>query len=491
MFNFLNPSRRAFTAALFAVIASVSLVRCDLLGIGGEDEEDNTGLLALLLFAASPPACSAGTTALTGTLTASVAIPRGGCVTLESRVFVPSGVTLTLPDGTIVFGRSGSALFVESGGQLIATGTASRPVVFTSSQAAGSRQSGDWGGVLIVGRAFSNHIERTVEGVITTTPRSGVVAGATDTDSSGTLSYVRIEYAGVAVGSGNELNSLSLYTVGSGTTLDHIQVHAGLDDGVEFFGGAVNGKYLLSTAMADDDFDIDEGYIGKLQFLIAHRYPSGSFTAKTGTSNTDTRCLEWDGAASGANYGIGNGAGTDRKSTPDVANLTCIGSFGVFGVTQGTAANSPGAFWLREGMGGRLTHAIAWGFDAAGNGGIGAACVDVGASQQAGTNIQVTNARVGSSASLFDTGGEVAGGVGTCNIAAGIATDLTSSPITSLGSVLTGTGGDYQTTLAAAPQNITAVNAAFSDAFFTANTTYGGALAGDSWWLGWTDFSIN
>lgn len=491
MFNFLNPSRRAFTAALFAVIASVSLVRCDLLGIGGDDEEDNTGLLLLALAAANPPACSAGVTALSGTLSGAVAIPRGGCATLEDRVFVPNGASLTLPDGTIVFGRSGSALFVEAGGRLIATGTATRPVVFTSSQAVGSRQSGDWGGVTIIGNAVTNRINSVVEGVTGTTPRYGGGPSNNDDDSSGTLTFVRIEYAGVAVGSASELNSLSMYAVGRGTTLSYVQVHAGLDDGFEWFGGAVNGKYLLSTAMADDDFDLDEGYIGRLQFLIAHRYPSAAFTAKTGTSNTDSRCVEADGAPTAANYGTGNGAASNRVSQPYIANLTCIGSFGTFGVTQGTANNQPGALWLREALSGRITHAVAWGFDSAGTGGIGAACVDAAAPQN-NTNIAVTNSRMGTGAGLADTGGEngVTGAVGTCSFA-GIATDLSSSPVVSLGNVLSGQAGDYQTSLGAAGQNITAVDGVFSEAHFTANTTFGGALTGDIWWTGWTDFAVN
>lgn len=188
----------------------------------------------------------------------------------ETHIVAPN--VLTIQEGTVI--RSDvsekGALVVDKGAKIQAIGTVDKPIIFTSGVTAGSRAPGDWAGITIIGRAPTN---RKSEGQV-----EGGVAGTfgldnVPNDNSGTLKYVRIEYAGIAVAQGSEVNALSLYAVGAGTTLDHIQVSYAKDDAFEFFGGTVNGKYLVSYGTSDDDFDFDYGYTGKLQFGLALRRP--------------------------------------------------------------------------------------------------------------------------------------------------------------------------------------------------------------------------
>jgi hypothetical protein len=193
---------------------------------------------------------------------------------LKSYVYVRSGATLTIEPGTVIFGDkdTNGALIIEPGAKIIAIGTAAKPIVFTSNQPKGSRNYGDWGGVIITGKAPVNSIVNgtlpTIEGGPTTK------YGGTDAaDNSGTMQYVRIEFGGVAFSPNNEVNGLTLGGVGSGTTLDHIQVSYSGDDSFEWFGGTVNAKYLVSHRCFDDDFDTDNGFSGKVQFGVSLRDP--------------------------------------------------------------------------------------------------------------------------------------------------------------------------------------------------------------------------
>ncbi|UOQ97648.1 hypothetical protein MUN81_20755 [Hymenobacter sp. 5317J-9] len=193
---------------------------------------------------------------------------------LKGYVYVRSGATLTIEAGTIIKGDKDTkgALIVEPGAKLIAIGTATKPIVFTSNQPKGSRNYGDWGGVILAGNAPVNTLvggnRPTIEGGPTTQ-----YGGTNATDDSGTLQYVRIEFGGVAFSPNNEVNGLTLAGVGSGTTLDHIQVSYSGDDAFEWFGGTVNAKYLVSHRTFDDDFDTDNGFSGKVQFGISLRDP--------------------------------------------------------------------------------------------------------------------------------------------------------------------------------------------------------------------------
>ncbi|MCX8112264.1 MAG: hypothetical protein N3E49_03585 [Bacteroidia bacterium] len=195
---------------------------------------------------------------------------------LVGNFFVRSGGVLRIPAGTIIFGdrRTKGTLIIDRGGKIFAEGTAEKPIIFTSRFGPGERDRGDWGGVVILGNAPINQDPNSVgiEGISPPVP----YGGTNPDDNSGVFRYVRIEYAGVALTPNNELNSLTMGGVGRGTQIDHVQVSYGGDDGYEWFGGTVDGKYLVSYATWDDDFDVDFGWSGRVQFAVAIRDPFGA-----------------------------------------------------------------------------------------------------------------------------------------------------------------------------------------------------------------------
>ena len=184
---------------------------------------------------------------------------------LKEVVYIENGATLTVAAGTLVTGESGAALIATRGARLESRGTEFDPVVFTSAQPEGMRLSGDWGGVALLGRATVNEPNAVLEG-LTDEARAGY-GGMDDSWSCGVLEYTRIEFAGFALDLDNELNGLTLGGCGSGTLIDHVQVHLGKDDGIEVFGGTVNLKYAVVTQADDDSLDWDRGWRGKVQFL--------------------------------------------------------------------------------------------------------------------------------------------------------------------------------------------------------------------------------
>ncbi len=198
---------------------------------------------------------------------------------LEGLVFVNDGQTLTIEPGTVIRAKTGqgsaaSALIVARGGRIIADGTSAEPIIFTceNDDLKGSIQTeakGLWGGVIILGAASLNNQygENHIEGIPLSEPRASY-GGAFDDDYSGIFRYVSIRHAGTNIGEGNEINGLSLGGVGSGTILGHIEVISNADDGIEFFGGTVNAKYLIASFCSDDAFDYDEGFRGKGQFWV-------------------------------------------------------------------------------------------------------------------------------------------------------------------------------------------------------------------------------
>ncbi len=201
--------------------------------------------------------------------------------TLIGQVFVRNGQILTIPPGTIIFGdkQTTGTLIIDKGGQLIAVGTQSQPIVFTSNQATGSRDRGDWGGIVIVGNAQINQpVSSTFPAIPGITPSVlyGSNSSADNTSSSGSLKYVRIEFGGFEIGTGNSTGGLSLGGVGSGTVIDYVQVSYGIEDGFKWFGGTVNAKHLVSFANSDDDFSAIFGWQGNVQFGLAVRYPGFS-----------------------------------------------------------------------------------------------------------------------------------------------------------------------------------------------------------------------
>lgn len=214
-----------------------------------------------------------------------------GTVLLDGWVYVDDGATLTIAAGTVIRGTEKSGLIIQRGGKIIAEGTSQSPVVFTSNQGAGLRSNSDWAGLVICGKGINNLNGGSgiAEGGI------GAPYGGTDNaDNSGILKYVRIEFPGYEVATGSEVNGLTLYCVGSGTTIDYVQVTNSGDDAFEWFGGAVNAKHLISYRTEDDDFDTDNGFVGMVQFGLIAR---DSSIVDSDTANG----FESDNDASGSN----------------------------------------------------------------------------------------------------------------------------------------------------------------------------------------------
>lgn len=214
---------------------------------------------------------------------------------LGGRITVVSGVTLTIEAGTVIKGEAGAGvnattLLIARGGKIMAEGTATMPIIFTSVAdeispadiAAGNFESpnlepvvtGLWGGVIILGKApisASNSSgdvsEVQIEGIPTSDP-NGLYGGNDPTDNSGVLKYVSIRHGGTNIGSGNEINGLTLGGVGSGTTIDNIEIVSNQDDAVEFFGGKVNVTNLISWNVGDDGIDTDQSWGGKIENFV-------------------------------------------------------------------------------------------------------------------------------------------------------------------------------------------------------------------------------
>jgi len=221
---------------------------------------------------------------------------------LDGLVFVNSGQTLTIEPGTVIKGMPGegeeaSALIVAQGGKIMAEGTAENPIIFTTEEDDLSSTTdlpldanGRWGGVIILGNATINRTGGTasIEGIPTQEVR-GLYGGTNDSDNSGVFRYVSIRHAGTLIGANNEINGLTMGGVGSGTTIEYVEVFSNQDDGFEWFGGTVNTKYLVSAFCGDDMFDYDQGWRGKNQFWfgIYNQNAGGTGGEFDGGSNPD------------------------------------------------------------------------------------------------------------------------------------------------------------------------------------------------------------
>ena len=278
----------------------------------------------------------------TGTITLS----KTNTYVLDGLVFVNSGQTLTIEAGTVVKGKSGqgenaSALVVARGGKLMAMGTAANPIIMTS-EADATRQAADgsglenegnlpptarglWGGLIMLGNAQLNSEPGTsaIEGIPTSESR-GLYGGMDDADNSGSVSYVSIRHGGTDIGAGNEINGFTLGGVGNATMIDHVEVIANADDGIEFFGGTARIKNAVITNCGDDALDYDEGWRGFVQYLLIYKPGDRGGEHDGGTSPED-----------GTPY-----------ATPTVCNVTSIGQ----GVAAGKRAitfrdNAGGFYW--------------------------------------------------------------------------------------------------------------------------------------------------
>ena len=230
-----------------------------------------------------------GLKVISGATSENVTLVAGTRYLLKGFVYVRDGATLTIEPGTVIRGDKDSkaSLIIQRGGKLNAAGTAAAPIVFTSSKAAGARAPGDWGGVIVCGRASVNLPGG--EGRIEGGPDANYGGGTSpnDVDNSGVLQYVRIEYAGIAFQTDNEVNGLTLGGVGSGTTLDHLQVSDCGDDAFEFFGGTVNAKYLVAHRTVDDMFDTDNCYSGRVQYCLGIAQPDRADASRSNGFESD------------------------------------------------------------------------------------------------------------------------------------------------------------------------------------------------------------
>jgi hypothetical protein len=407
------------------------------------------------------------------------------------------------------FNTLGSSLFILRCAKINAVGTAANPIVFTSSRAAGQRQPGDWGGLILIGNAKINrsgtvNVEGTgTDGATVVSGKNYTVSysgGSADDDNSGTLSYVRVEFAGYAPQVDQELNSFTFAAVGSGTRISYLQTMAGLDDSYEFFGGGLVGDHLVSYESGDDHFDMSEGFKGKLQFLIALQ--TTQITPRTGSGSlaTDPEGIENDGCnGSGCDLGFDSAPFT----VPVIANFTLIGTG-----DAATSGSSGGlGMMLRRGTGGYYVNGVVARYPRG-----GVSLRDAATYTRAGgTGVtDLTTADLAIKNVVFTENGSVFQGANGTNVqnsldmggnalvasATTTATLFTTFPATVSAST---TASAFDWTPAASSPLATGGLAAFTGKLATAagtiitGTSYVGAAqpGGAKWWQGWTVYARN
>ncbi|MFD1770733.1 hypothetical protein [Sphingobacterium suaedae] len=246
---------------------------------------------------------------------------------IDGISFVRPGQTLEIQPGTVlttgstksyvhngVTNNIAGVLVVPKTAKLDAEGTATEPIVFTSPKATG-RAAGDFGGLVILGQAPTNQTSPRIEGIPEPIGVDVSYGGSSSSDNSGILKYVRIEFAGYNLTPNNEINGLTLGGVGNGTTLSHIQVSWGKDDGFEFFGGTVNADHLVALSNDDDDFDFDFGYTGTITYGLSLKDPNSTNSVSGGSS--DSNGIESDND--------GTGSAATPKTNPKLKNFTFLG----------------------------------------------------------------------------------------------------------------------------------------------------------------------
>lgn len=260
---------------------------------------------------------------------------------LKGFIIVRSGGKLVIPAGTVIrcqadlstTPKNYASIVVERGGKIEITGTAAKPVVITSVKAVGQRERGDWGGLLIAGKAKHNLLNGTDNNNVQMEGFNGLgtsfdsnlalFGGTDDADNSGIVSYLRLEFGGLAFEANKEINGLTFGAVGSGTTVNNVQVSFSNDDSFEWFGGTVNSKYLIAWKGTDDDFDTDNGYRGINQFGIGVRdkdYFDGTYAAASGSSTSEG--FESDNEATGT-------ANVTPVTSAIFSNYTMVGPIAV------------------------------------------------------------------------------------------------------------------------------------------------------------------
>ncbi|HRP02648.1 MAG TPA: T9SS type A sorting domain-containing protein [Candidatus Kapabacteria bacterium] len=294
-------------------------------------------------FSIEQPEATRADSILRDAITSKIKLSSNKIYALDGYLYVDEGAELHIEAGTIIIGDTvgqNSAICVNRGGKIFAQGTNEKPIVFTSSAKPNQRRGGDWGGILICGKASTNHPggEAALEGGIAdqTTKRGFFGGGLTpdDYDNSGILEYIRIEFAGIAAAPNQELNSLTLGAVGKGTKINHIQISYANDDAIEWFGGTVDVKYISIIGTLDDDLDCDNGYNGRVQFGIIQRFKD---RADVSTSET----FEIDNNSSGSF--------AQPYTSPIFSNITTIGPIQDTSWVSSSTGVAEGTFHTRFG----------------------------------------------------------------------------------------------------------------------------------------------
>lgn len=247
---------------------------------------------------------------------------------LKGNIYVQSGVELTIQPGTIILGDkvTKGSLIVSRGAKIHAVGTAAAPIIFTSNAPKNFRNYGDWGGVVLLGKAPNNQsASQTIEGISAATGDNGLYGGTTEDDNSGEFQYCRIEFAGIALSTDNELNGLTFGSVGSATKVDHVQVSYSGDDSYEWFGGSVKVDHLVAYRGWDDEFDTDFGFHGQGQFLVSFRDPN--IADKSGSNGFESD---------------NNAQGDDKLplTSAQFSNVTFFGPYSYGALSGGAIASS-------------------------------------------------------------------------------------------------------------------------------------------------------
>ena len=272
-----------------------------------------------------------------GTKTQDLVLETDTDYVLTEALIMSEGTTLTIPAGTIIRANAGSDVYVAivQGAKIIAEGTSSEPIVFTSNVP--TPNAGDWGGLILLGKAPINSV---VGGDITSTSEiGGLPYGGSDAeDNSGMIRYVRVEYSGGAADASSENNGFSFYGVGNGTTIEYIQSFEGKDDGIEFFGGTVNASYISVIGAQDDSIDWTEGVTGTLNNIYIEHGVEHDKGIEADGFNTD----------------IGNNSNPQFYSKPTINNVVILGR---------GSANGNEAVRLRAGTQGIFNNILIVGFE--------------------------------------------------------------------------------------------------------------------------------
>jgi len=424
--------------------------------------------------------CPTGTTAITpvdgstttceisGHINSDLTLTSNNIYALSGPVFVgddkANSATLTIEAGTTLYGRAGGDyLVVSRDSKIEANGTKTAPITFTSNQdvTGQATHAGQWGGLVLLGNATVNKCPTDgsacalqVEGA-----QEGAVYGGTDdSDSSGTLRYVVVKHAGYEIAPDNELNGISMAGVGSGTTVEYVQVHDNADDGIELWGGTVNMKYIVLTSEQDDSLDWDLGYRGNVQYILAKQSPDN------GAAN---RGIEADNN--------GSHPSIQPQSNPTIANMTIIGN------DFNTASADSEGIYLREGTKAQLHNIVVTGTSGMGEcleleGG---ATSSVTVDQAVAGDTVMTNSVIACSEPFKDSkasDGSVLLDVKTWFLNAANGKNLDNSQATGMSDVVSGIYTIDTTT----PKDFT------GNSFFTNSTHIGAVSTDNDWTEGWT-----